>query len=111
MVRLPRGIGEIAKDLGLSGCDHQLRISFLNVSAANADSIFTMLHGLWIPTSGSPKSGDLVVPDYGTYPHCIVTGCELSDQAAVATDVSPASPKGTDRHDYHFDLTFRQLRR
>lgn len=111
MVRMPRGIGEIAKDMGLSGCDHQLSLSFLNVSESDVDNTFESLQELWTPESGSPKSGTLVVPDYGTYPHCVITDCTPGEQTPVATGIDADDPVGERCYDLHFQVTFRQLRR
>lgn len=111
MVRLPRGIGEIAKDMGMSGCDHTLVLRYLNVSAEDVPGIFDFLQDLWTPASGSPQSGTLTVPDYGSYPHCVVTACEPDQQARRAVGVSPESTAGTVAYDLGFTLTFRQLRR
>lgn len=110
-VQPPRGIGELAKDMGLAGCDHTLSVTFLNVDEANIDNIFDRMQDFWTPSSGSPPSGTLEVPKYGSYRHCVITDCQPGEQSVRAKSVSPSSPKGTECWDLRFDITFRQLRR
>ena len=109
-VRLPRGVGEIAKDMGMSGCDHELRLEYLNVAAEDVSGIFDFLQGLWTPAAGSPRSGILTVPDYGSYRHCVVSNCVPDAQALRAKNMTPGSTAGTKVYNLGFALTFRQLR-
>lgn len=111
MVRLPRGIGEIAKDMGLSGCDHELQLTYLNVAPEDVAGVFEFLEDMWIPSGGSPASGTLTVPGYGSYPHCVVTACEPDALALRAKAQTPSNLAGSKAYNLGFTITFRQLRR
>lgn len=110
MVRLPRGLGEIAKDMGLSGADHVLELTYLNVPEGDVAVIFRRLERMWIPVSGNPRSGTLTVAGYGSYPHCVVVSCVPDAQAVRARSISTENPTGQKVFDLGFTVTFRQLR-
>lgn len=108
-VRLPLALGEIAKDMGMSGTDHVLTGKFLNVSVGSVNSILTALRNLASPSSGSPRSGTLTVPEYGSYNHCVISNVETGEQKASGKDVGPDGSV-TKTYDIEFSITFRQLR-
>lgn len=105
-VRMPRGIGELAKDLGVAGCDHSLTVTFLNVQTSDVQTIFSRLDGMMDPVTGT-----LQIPDYPSYRHCLMTSCQPHAQAVRAYNISNSNPAGTKRWDLGFDIMFRQLRR
>lgn len=104
-VRLPRGSGELAKDLGVNGATHTVVVTYIAVASGSVATLFSRIAGLQTPVSGS-----LVIPRYGTYPHCVVESVSWDKQTLAAKSVSPSSPKGTAVDTMRVTITFRQLR-
>lgn len=116
-VRPARATGEIRKHMGTAGCDHSLQLYFLDVvpgsSAGQVLAIVAALQNMAAPTSGTPVTGSLVVPDYGTFPYCAITSVVLGPQTArVKLNAStPATASQTQVYDIDVTITFHQTRR
>lgn len=105
---LTRSMGELVKELGRNGADHELILTYLKVAPEDVEGIFDLVESMWIPRL---TMGTLTVPDYPPYRNCYVSECEPSPQTARARDISPANPKGTACYELTFTITFRQTRK
>lgn len=112
-----RSIGELSKHLGGGGCDHSLRVIYLGVEAGTAAGkvmdFFGDLQDLLCPATGTPLAGSLIVPDYGTWPHCVMTDCSpgtLTPRAVLNTSIG-SGPYNKTVYDLEFSMSFHQTRR
>lgn len=106
-IKLARALGLIAKDTGHSGATHQLDIVF-DCTVAEALLIRARIQAFLTPVSGS-----LVIPDHGTFQHCLLdeaieTGCECS--IVGLNSISALSNAANRGYTLEYSLTFRQLR-
>lgn len=108
---MPRTIGMIAKDLRVEGPTHELTITYTGVPVSGIQDKFDDMEELSLPLNGRSQSGSLVVPDYGTYPHCIIDSITASPQTVRAKNISPTDAVGDKVYELTFTIIFRQLRR
>lgn len=112
---LPRALGEVVKDLGMNGAEHQVNLVFLNVPTANVDAIFSRIENMHSPT-GRVLSGRLRVEDPAgaaliDAPHCVLMEATPGDMARRAL-VSFEDMAGSGvLWDLDFNLLFVQTRR
>ena len=66
---LPRGVGGVVHHLGKPPAAGRMVVVFL-VAKAGVAGIKTRMEAL-----DTPLLGALVVPDFGTYPSCVMTAC------------------------------------
>lgn len=110
--QLPRAMGEIAKDMGMTGCDHQLVVTLLAVAPANVATVHNAFAAIAAPT-GRVAAKSLIVPNYDAFPNCICTACSCVKLAVrgTYTTIGQNGPVNTLCYDMTFNLTFHQLRR
>lgn len=104
IVALPRGLGELVKDLGSVGATHTLVLTFIGVLPADVASVRARIQSCLTGTTGT-----LTVPESGTFPHCVCLEAEEGPQSPAIKNVT-ASAAGTRCYTMTFRLTFRQLR-
>jgi hypothetical protein len=105
--RLVRSDGEVGFNLGRAGASHSIEVVFTNVAAVDVGSIFDRMDAL-----DSGLSGDLVLCDLGTIPHCVLETCEPDKPTSVLRDPSTWNSSSPDEgYDLKFTLKFRQTRR
>lgn len=118
MERPVRCLGEFAKHLGAIGCDHVMRVTYLNIAPGTGSgqvmAFMESLQNMVCPATGSPSSGSLVVPDHGTWPHCVIMGIAPGPQTArttVQAAVTAGALYKTQVYDLEYTITFHQTRR
>lgn len=106
-VRLPRALGEFAKDLGRNGASHTLVARFHNVALAGLASVFSRISGFQTPVAGA-----LVVPDFGAYGNCVIESVEHRAQTPTVHNIALNGNNLSETRSclLEFTIKFRQLR-
>lgn len=102
IIKMARAVGAIAKDLG-SG-PTQLSLTLFMPTADG--SVATILSRI-ATFAAQATTGSLVIPDYGTYTHCLLVD---SGHAAPQKRITKLTTPNADGYDLIFGLTFLKLR-
>lgn len=105
--RLARADGEISHNKGRAGCDHVLTVRFSDVPVAGISGIQARIESLL----ADPSEYTLTVPDYGSYPNCVVSDIQESEQTRTIADLQISGGLDfTKTYMMEYTVTFRQLR-